>query len=85
MKKIGFIIGSIEITIGLVSFIITLLIQQVIPKIARMCFMLGGGSFNESRYIINTSDPNTISIILCLVGIVTIIYGNAIEKIKDKQ
>ncbi|MEG0353756.1 MAG: hypothetical protein RSD26_09475 [Cellulosilyticaceae bacterium] len=74
MRKIGFIIGSIEIILGLISLIITSLIQQVIPKIARMCFIFNNGSFGESDYIINVGFSNAISVCLCLVGVVTIIY-----------
>ncbi len=45
MKKIGFIIGSVEVILGLVSLLVTSLISQVIPKIAIMysIFVKGGG------------------------------------------
>ena len=80
MKKAGFIIGSIEIILGLISLIITSLIQQIIPKIARMCFMFNNGGFGESKYIINTGFCNAIAVCLCLVGVLTIIYFVILKK-----
>lgn len=80
MRKIGFIIGSVEIVLGLISLIITSLIQQVIPKIARMCFMFNNGSFGESDYMINTEFCNAIASCLCLVGVLTIIYFVVLKK-----
>ncbi|MHC1747076.1 MAG: hypothetical protein AB9856_01640 [Cellulosilyticaceae bacterium] len=74
MKKTGFIIGSIEIILGLMSLIVIALIQQVIPKIARMCYMFNIGSFGEFDYIINTNFCNIIAICLCLIGGITVIY-----------
>lgn len=80
MKKVGFIIGSIEIVLGLISLLITSITVQIIPKIARMCFMFSLGSFSESDYIINIGFANIISICLCLIGIITIVYFVFIRK-----
>ena len=52
----------------------------MIPKIARMCYMFNGGSFGESKYIINTGFSNIIAICLCLIGIGTIIYFVILNK-----
>lgn len=80
MRRTGFIIGSIEIILGLISLIITSLIQEVIPKIARMCFMFNNGGFGEREYIINTEFCNAIAVCLCLVGALTIIYFVILKK-----
>ena len=81
MRKIGFVIGSIEIILGLISLIIISLIQEVIPKIARMCFMFNSGGFGESKYIINTGFCNAVAVCLCLVGALTIIYFVILKKV----
>ncbi|QSX04641.1 hypothetical protein JYG23_07955 [Sedimentibacter sp. zth1] len=80
MKKTGFIIGSIEVILGLFSLLITSLIAQVIPKIARICFMFHLGSFLEENYIINIGFANMISVCLCLIGVITIAYFVFIKK-----
>ena len=80
MKKIGFIIGSIEVIFGLVSLLVTSLISQVIPKIARICFMFNLGSFTENDYFINVGFANTISVCLCVIGIITIAFFVFIKK-----
>lgn len=76
MKKLCFIIGSIEIVLGLLSLMVVSLIKESIPKFAKMCFMLTTGSFLESSYIINTGFANTVSILICAMGVVTIVYSH---------
>ena len=39
MKKTGLIIGSIEIILGIVSLAAISMVQQLIIKVAHMCFM----------------------------------------------
>lgn len=80
MKKAGLIIGSIEITIGLLSLAAISIIRQVIPKLAKMCFMFNDGIFSESGYVINTGFANTVSVILCVAGIITIVYFCFLQK-----
>ena len=80
MKKTGLIIGSIEITSGIISLAVISMTQQLITKLARMCFMFNTGSFSESDYMLNTSFADTVSLLLCIVGIVTIIYFCFIKK-----
>lgn len=82
MKKTSLIIGSIEITLGLILLFTSTIIKEIIPKIARMCFMFNTGSFTEGDYIINVGFANKIAIILCLIGITTIVYFLYIDKEK---
>lgn len=74
MKKTGFIIGSVEIMLGLVCLIVANIINEIIPKIAKMCFMFNYGGFSETAYSLNLSTANSASICLCVLGILTITY-----------
>ena len=73
MKKVYVIIGSIEIILGSICLIITSLIKQILPKLARMCFMFNNGGFSPSDYIIDTRFAGAIAIGLCILGVFTII------------
>jgi len=74
MKKSGFIIGSIEIILGLLSLLVTSAIKEIMPKVARMCFMFNTGGFSEGDYTPNFGAANAIAISFCLIGIATILY-----------
>jgi hypothetical protein len=80
MKKTGLIIGSIEIILGLISLFVTSVINQVIPKVAKMCFMFNTGMFSEADYIPNFGFANTIAVCLFLIGVFTVIYFVFIKK-----
>ena len=81
MKKVGFIIGSIEVILGLLSLLITSLIAQVISKIAKICFMYNlERSFLEKEYFINVGFANIISVCFCVIGLITIAYFVFIKK-----
>ena len=56
------------------------IIKEVIPKLARMCFMFNTGGFSESDYILNTAFANKASIALCAIGIITICYFCFLKK-----
>ena len=74
MKKTGFIIGSIEIILGLLSLLVTSVIREIIPKVASICSMFNTRDFFEGNYIVSFGFANIISICLCLIGLLTIVY-----------
>ena len=74
MKKSGFIIGSIEIILGLLSLLVTSVIREIIPKLASICSMFNTRDFFEGNYIVSFGFANIISICLCLIGLLTIVY-----------
>ncbi len=74
MKKTGFIVGSVEIILGLISLLVTSVIKEVIPKVASMCFMFNTGSFSEENYILDLGFANVVAVCLCLIGVLTIVY-----------
>lgn len=74
MKKTGLIIGSVEIILGLICLVVANIIKELIPKIAKMCFMFNTGVFSETEYSLNLSSANSASICLCVLGILTIVY-----------
>ena len=74
MKKSGFIIGSIEIILGLLSLLVTSVIREIIPKLASIYSMFNTRDFFEGNYIVSFGFANIISICLCLIGLLTIVY-----------
>lgn len=80
MKKTGLIIGSIEIIVGLLALMATSVITQVIPKMARIQFMSTSGTFTEVDYTPNFTFANGLAVILCLLGVLTILYFVFMQK-----
>lgn len=80
MKKTGFIIGSIEIILGFITLFITSTIKELLPQIAKICFMFNTGEFFEGDYSPDFWLTNALAICLCLVGILTCVYFVYIKK-----
>ena len=74
MKKTGFIIGSVEIILGLILLFISSIIKEALPKIASICFLFNSGNFFEESYAPNFWFANIIAILLCLIGMLTCVY-----------
>lgn len=73
MKKQGFIMGSIELILGILTFIQTSVLQELMTKIGYAAFVASrGGSYSPSDYKMNFMLPNFLGIVLCIVGAVTI-------------
>lgn len=82
MKKTCFIMGSIEIIIGIISLHTTLLIAQIIPKIANIYYMIRLSKFTKSNYVICVDSISMLSICLCILGVISIVWSIFI---KDKN
>lgn len=82
MKKACFIMGSIEIIVGVISLHLTMLIAQIVPKIANIYYMIRLAKFTKANYIVHVEFINVLSICLCVLGIVSIICSIFI---KDKK
>lgn len=74
--------GSIEIIIGIISLHTTLLIAQIIPKIANIYYMFRLAKFSRTNYIIRVDSISILSICLCILGVISILGSFFI---KDKN
>ncbi len=73
MKKIMFIMGSIEVMLGVVLWSIADLLKNMMPVLGRTAFQLAmKGSFATGDYILFTTIPTILAIGLILAGIVQI-------------
>lgn len=83
MKKVGYIIGSIEIMIGTVLLSIASMIKQVLPALGRVAFQIAAsGSYSASNY--ETSFPlvTAASVALIVFGLLQICYFSIVRKDK---
>ncbi|MDI3477949.1 MAG: hypothetical protein PWQ59_1474 [Thermoanaerobacterium sp.] len=82
MNKIGFTFSGILVIIGVITLLITKIINLVMPKIGRVAFQAAmAGSYNPSEYYINFFGVNAIAICLIIIGIV---FGYKLYKSETK-
>lgn len=76
MKKLSLVIGSIEIVIGLLSMMGANLFSQAIKKIVYAYTISNSNTIGylESEFALNLGLANTIAVILCILGALTIGY-----------
>lgn len=75
MNKIGFLLSGIISLIGLVTMILTKVVQLVMPYIGRAAFQAAAaGSYNPAHYNINFSFIQNSSIFLIILGIVLSVF-----------
>lgn len=79
MKKLLYIMGSIEAVIGVVLLWTTITIKEAVPKIGYIAWQVHGGT-HSSDYQIALDVPFAIATILVLVGLVQIIIAFASKK-----
>lgn len=70
MKKIGFIFSNLSILLGVITLIITSILNEVMPKLGYLVFQASTGSYSESSYKMNFYLVNFVAIVLILVGII---------------
>lgn len=83
MKKAAYIIGSIEIIVGIILLSIASIIKQVMPVLGRVAYQAAAaGSYSASNYAISFPFVTTVSIALIVLGIVQLCYFGIIKKNK---
>ena len=83
MKKAVYIIGSIEVIVGIMLLSIASIIKQVMPILGRVAYQAAAaGSYSAMNYAISFPFVTSVSIVLIVLGIVQICYFGIIKKDK---
>lgn len=81
MKKIAFTFGCLFILFGILTVIITSILNKVIPKLGYVAYQAAAaGSYSEDLYKMDFSFLNTLSVIMIISGIVIGIYLRSHDK-----
>ena len=81
MKKAAYIIGSIEVIVGIMLLSIASIIKQVMPILGRVAYQAAAaGSYSASNYAVSFPFVTSVSIILIVLGIAQICYFGIIMK-----
>ncbi len=84
MKKAAYIIGSIEIIVGIILLSMASIIKQVMPILGRVAYQAAAaGGYSASNYEISFPFVTVASIALIVLGLFQICYFGIIRK--DKQ
>jgi hypothetical protein len=71
MAKMGFIASTMLTLIGIVTMLLTRIINAVIPKIGLAAFQAAAaGSYRPENYLIDFSTINYIAAILIIIGVI---------------
>ena len=83
MKKYAYIIGSIEIIVGVVLLSLASIIKKVMPVLGRVAYQAAAaGSYSASNYKISFTFVTIASVALIIFGILQICYFCIIKKDK---
>ena len=83
MKQAAYIIGSIEITVGIILLSIASLIKQVMPVLGRVAYQAAAaGGYSASNYEVSFPFVTVASIVLIVLGLLQIYYFGIIKKDK---
>lgn len=73
MKKSAYILGSIEIILGILLLCVDSIIKKVLPVLGRVAFQAAViGSYSPSDYEVSFPFVTTSAVVLILVGIIQI-------------
>lgn len=70
MNKIGFVFSGVIAITGVLTLLITTIINLIMPKIGYVAFQARGGSYTPNVYHINFLGVNFVAVLLMIVGIV---------------
>ena len=81
MKKAAYIIGSIEVIVGIMLLSIASIIKQVMPILGRAAYQAAAaGGYSASNYKVSFPFVTVASIVLIGLGLVQIFYFGIIKK-----
>lgn len=81
MRKSLFIMGSVEVSLGIVVLCITSILKELIPVIGYAAYQgAAAGSYNPGNYELSFGVPNFLAIVLIVAGIIQILFGFRKEK-----
>ena len=76
MKKSLFIIGSVEISLGVFVLCITSILKELMPVIGYAAYQgAAAGSYNPGNYALSFGLPNFLAIALIVAGVVQILLN----------
>lgn len=76
MKKSLFIIGSVEISLGVFVLCITSILKELIPVIGYAAYQgAAAGSYNPGNYALSFEFPNFLAIVLIIAGATQILLS----------
>lgn len=76
MKKIVYVLGSIEIILGLLMIAGTSLLKEIMPllgRVAQQAAVAGGDSAEE--YQMSCTTVTVIAVVLIVIGVVQFVYS----------
>ena len=83
MNKASYIIGSIEIIVGIVLLCVTSIIKQVMPALGRVAYQAAAaGGYRASNYAVSFPFVTVASTVLIGLGLVQLFYFGIIKKDK---
>ena len=83
MKQASYIIGSVEIIVGIILLSITSIVKQVMPVLGRVAYQAAAaGGYSASNYEVSFPFVTVASIVLIGLGLVQILYFGIIKKDK---
>ena len=81
MKKSLFIMGSVEISLGVFVLCITSILKELMPVIGYAAYQgAAAGSYNPGNYVLSFGLPNFLAIALIVAGVVQILFSFRKEK-----
>lgn len=76
MKKIAYILGSIEIILGLLIVASTSLLKEAMPMLGRVAYQAAAaGGYSASNYQMSCITANSIAIVLIAIGAIQLVYA----------
>ena len=76
MKKSLFIIGSVEISLGVFVLCITSILKELMPVIGYAAYQgAAAGSYNPGNYKLSFGFPNFLAVILIVAGVLQILLS----------
>lgn len=74
MKKTAFIFSCLFIVLGIITMIITSILNEVIPKLGYVAFQAAArGEYSPTSYKMNFSFANFLASVMIIAGIIGII------------
>ena len=81
MKKSLFIMGSVEVSLGVFVLCITSILKELMPLIGYAAYQgAATGSYNPGNYALSFGVPNFLSIILIIARAAQILFSFRKEK-----
>lgn len=74
MKKIAYILGSLEIILGLLIVVATSLLKEAMPMLGRVAYQAAAaGGYSASNYQMSCTIATAIAVVLIVAGAVQLV------------